>query len=413
MAKLENLFASRFMKARKSNSLLSFLSITSIVGVMIGVAALIVVISVMDGFTENLKLRFLGANPHITVASGNGRPILDWQELIVDIKAVPHVSQASPLIMGTAMISDANAVTGVFIRGIDPVNESAALKESVRIGSLDELRPASKATLPNVLVGKELMRKGMIPGNDITILSPNMTRSAFGLVPKMREYNVSGYFDAGMFQHNGILVYMELSEAQSFFGLGDSVSAINVSVDNPDNAPIIAREIQTMLNGRPSNNMLSAYDWLSLNTMLFESLKLEQYALFVILTLIIIVASFTIVSMITVTVKDKRKEIAIIRAMGGSKDLISKIFIRQGIIIGFVGTMLGNLFALAISFVLMNFKIIDVPAEIYYSETIPIKLSAPIFVIVTVCALLITFIAALFPAKMSAKMSPIEAIRND
>jgi lipoprotein-releasing system permease protein len=376
---------------------------------------LIVVISVMDGFTENLKLRFLGANPHITITNLHGGLITDWQNDIADIKRVAHVTHASPLIMGTAMISDNNAVSGILVRGVDPSTEGPALGNTMKLGKLENLRPATDdGKLPTVMMGRELInRSGMLPGNDVTILSPTMTRSAFGMVPKMREFNIAGYFDTGVYQQNGLLVYMELYEAQDFFGYGEGISAINVTVDSPDDAPAIAAEIQAMLNAKQGATQKNARDWLSLNTMLFESLKLEQYALFVILTLIIIVASFTIVSMITVTVKDKRKEIAIVRAMGGSKDLISKIFIRQGVLIGLIGTLLGDLLALAISFVLMNFQIVNVPAEIYGSSTIPIKLSAYIFVIVTACALLITFIAALFPAKMSAKTSPIDAIRND
>jgi lipoprotein-releasing system permease protein len=381
---------------------------------MLGVATLITVVSVMDGFTDSLKSKFLGANPHIVITRMDAQPLAEWRALIDNISKTKYVHSVAPLAIGQAMISKENTVSGVLVRGIDPEIEarSGLLESTIIRGSLAEL---NSDDMPTILIGKELMySQGLIPGREITIISPTMTRGAFGIIPKMQKMKVVGYFDTGIYEHNRTLAYMNLTDAQNFFIMGDNVSAVTVTLSHPDKSSEVASQLQLSLNnGELTGATYWVRDWLSMNESLFAALKLEQYAMFVILTLIIVVASFNIVSMITVTVKDKRKDIAIIRAMGGSEKLIRKAFVRQGLIIGTAGTILGNILALIIALILMNFKIITLPKEIYNSDTIPITLSPEIFIIVTVCAVAITYIASIVPARMSAKTDPIEAIRND
>ncbi|MDR0454012.1 MAG: ABC transporter permease [Deferribacteraceae bacterium] len=415
MPKLENLFASRFLKARKRNKLLSFLSITSVVGVMLGVSALITVISVMNGFTANLKEKFLGAEPHITVNNMTGVTINGWEDLAAEIAALPYVTGVSPYVTDQAVITTERKVNGVIVRGIIPDDEEfgAGLNLDIIRGSWGDIAVSGNDDLPGILVGKEILFSlGLVTGSKITLMSSAITQGAFGIIPKMRRFRVAGYFDAGFEAYNKSLIYMDLKQAQDFFGIGNSISGIGVMVKNPDKAESIANSMQTELN-RDEERFLWVSDWLSRNGKLFDALKLEEYALFVILTLIIIVASFSIVSMITVTVKDKRKDVAILRAMGASEKLIRNIFTRQGIIIGALGTALGDLLAFVLCFALKNFKIIKVPKDIYFSDTIPVLISPRVFITVTICALLITYVAAVLPARISAKTDPIEAIRND
>ncbi|MDR2104217.1 MAG: FtsX-like permease family protein, partial [Deferribacteraceae bacterium] len=247
----------------------------------------------------------------------------------------------------------------------------------------------------------------------VTLISPTTARGAFGIIPKMTKFRVAGFFDTGMYEHNRSLVYISLRDAQTFYKLGSEVNGIGVIVKDADAAPALAERMQADLNAIPDGRRYWVRDWLTMNGSLFAALKLEEYALFIVLTLITIVASFNIVSMITVTVKDKRRDIAILRAMGADAKLIEKIFVRQGIFIGVLGTVLGGVLALLIAVVLQNFKIITVPKEIYYSDTIPILLSPEVFIVVTVCALVITYFASKIPARMCAKIDPLEAIRND
>lgn len=434
MAKLEGIFASRFLRTRKRNRLLSFLSVTSVVGVMLGVATLITVISVMDGFIDNLKQKFLGVNPHIMVTRVSAAPISSWQNIVKDIEQVPHVSGAAPFILSNAIISNGSRAMGVIVRGIDPVAEAkvSSLESTITMGGVSQhsagslqendsfevtpvtgkLTDLQASALPGILPGKEFMFSlGISVGSEVTVISPTNSRGAFGMVPRMKKFRVVGFVDTGMYEYNRTMVYIALDDAQSFFQMGDGISGIGVMTDNANNAAKISKDIEQTLN--TNGKAYWARDWLSMNESLFSALTLERYALFVVLTMITIVASFNIVSMITVTVKDKKKEIAILRAMGAEEKFIERIFVRQGLFIGALGTLLGNALALGIALLLKNFHIINIPKEIYYSDTVPVKLSLEVYVVVTVCALLITYIAAKIPSRMSAKIDPIEAIRND
>jgi lipoprotein-releasing system permease protein len=414
MPRLENLFASRFLKARKSNKLLSFLSVSSVVGIMLGVTTLIIVISVMDGFTDNLKKKFLGTNPHIILSQSDGSGMWDWKGLIKTAEAYPGVKTAVPFILGQAMLANDRKVNGVIVRGLDIEAEkrSGGIPETVTDGSFDAL--SESGDLPAILLGREIIfSMGVSIGSEITLISPSSTRGAFGIIPKMTKFKVAGFFDTGMYEHNRSLVYISLKDAQDFYKLGDEVNGIGIIVNDADAAPALAEKMQEDFNSIPDGRRYWVRDWLTMNDSLFAALKLEEYALFIILTLITIVASFNIVSMITVTVKDKRRDIAILRAMGAPAKLIENIFVRQGMIIGLLGTLLGNLLALLIAVLLKNFKIITVPKEIYYSDTIPILLSPGVFVAVTVCALIIAYLASKVPARICAKIDPLEAIRND
>jgi lipoprotein-releasing system permease protein len=414
MPKLETLFASRFLKARKSNKLLSFLAISSVVGIMLGVTTLITVVSVMDGFTSNLKKKFLGTNPHIILSLADGSGIWDWAGLLKITGAYPHVDNAAPFILGQAMLANNRKVSGVIVKGLDAEAEKrwGGIPDTITEGSFDAL--AGNGELPAILLGKEIVfTMGVSIGSEVTLISPANTRGAFGIIPKMTKFKVAGFFDTGMYEHNRSLVYISLKDAQTFYKYGNEVNGIGIIVDDADAAPELAEKIQADLNSIPDGRRYWVRDWLTMNGNLFAALKLEEYALFIILTLITIVASFNIVSMITVTVKDKRRDIAILRAMGAEAKLIERIFIRQGMFIGFFGTLLGNLLALLIAAVLKNFKIITVPKEIYYSDTIPILLSPEVFAAVSVCTLGIAYFASKIPARICAKIDPLEAIRND
>ena len=240
------------------------------------------------------------------------------------------------------------------------------------------------------------------------MVSPFGKKGPFGITPKMKRFEVSGVFDTGMYEYNSSLAYIDISQAQEFFGTGDVASGYSVRTNNFDNAKNIAAEIQAMLDFPYWSR-----DWISMNKNLFSALKLEKYAMFIILTLIIIVASFNVISMITVTVKDKKRDIAIMRAMGAPERMISGIFMKQGMIIGITGTVIGNILGLGICMILERFKLISLPEDVYFMDRIPVKMELSTFVLVTVCALIITYVAGLFPARQSAKLDPIEALRRD
>jgi len=407
--KYERFIAKRYLKSRKSNRILSFISGVSVLGIVLGVATLIVVISVMSGFSDNLKNRILGANAHIVVNRMDVSPIEDWRTVKQQIASVEGVTGVSPFIISQVLLTSQNNVAGSVIRGVNAEDEMkvTTISKFMKDGSFADLN--IKSEVPMIALGKELAANlGVVVGDNITMVSPLGKKGPFGITPKMKHFQVCGVFDTGMYEYNNTLAYINMSAAQDFFGMSDVVSGFSVGTVNFDYAPDIADKIQAKLDFPYWSR-----DWISMNQNLFSALKLEKYAMFIILTLIIIVASFNVISMITVTVKDKKRDIAILRAMGASEGSISGIFKRQGMIIGVTGTIIGNLLGLAICVILMKFKIISLPADVYFMDRIPVKIEVMTFVVVSFCSLLITYLAGLFPARQSAKLDPVEALRRD
>lgn len=405
----EKFIAKRYLKSRKSNRILSFISGVSILGIVLGVATLIVVISVMNGFSDNLKNRILGANAHIVVNRVDVSPIQDWRKVQKEIAQVKDVTGVSPFIISQVLLTSRDNVAGVVIRGVVAKDEMQVtkIKSFMTEGIFEEI--ADRGGDPKIALGKELATNlGVMTGDKIVMVSPLGKKGPFGITPKMKHFEVCGVFDTGMYEYNNTLAYIDIRDAQAFFGLGDIASGFSIGTTDFDKAVQIASEIQKLLDFPYWSR-----DWISMNQSLFSALKLEKYAMFIILTLIIIVASFNVISMITVTVKDKKRDIAILRAMGASEGSISGIFKKQGMIIGVTGTIIGNILGLAICLVLANTKLISLPADIYFMDRLPVKMDVMTFVVVSVCSLFITYIAGLFPARQSAKLDPVEALRRD
>lgn len=408
--KPENMLALRYIKSGRRNRILSFLTVTSIVGIMLGVTALIIVVSVMSGFSNNLKEKLLGANAEIAVSRFDSRPIEDYDNISEKIKNVEGVAAVSPFVMGQVLLTSDRAVTGAVIRGIDPKTEGGVsrLPSFITEGGLNLLY-YGKDELPRLFLGKDLAVNLGIPiGGEVTLVSPYGSKGPFGINPKMRKFKVAGVFDTGIYEYNSSMAYTSVKAAQDFFNMPQSVSGLNVAAKKDENLNKLAYKIQNTL-GFP----YWARNWADMNKSLFSALKLEQYAMFIILTLIVVVASFNIVSMISITVKDKRKDIAILRAFGASSRFVAGIFMRQGLIVGLTGTFLGDVLALLISIILKNFKIVNIPQDVYFMDKIPVEIAPGVYIFVTLCAVTITFLAALFPALQGAKMSPINALRND
>ncbi len=410
--KIDNLIAMRYFRSRKRNSILSFLSITSIIGLMLGTATLILVVSVMTGFTNNLKEKMMGTNSDIVITDYSGVTVLKYEELINEVMKVKGVKAASPFVNAQAVTIRDDGVSGIIIKGIDVDREKQVSKIAsfITFGSYDEIKDKIEGEPYGILLGKELafaMSAGI--GDIITLISPQPTRGPFGVNPKMRKFIVKGIFDTGVYEYNTTLAYMNLEAAQEFMGFkNNGVTGIQVSVKSGFDAVKLTSDIDKQIA-----NKYWTRDWLSMNRSLFSALELEKYAMFIVLTLIIIVASFSIVSMIAITVKDKQKDIAILRAYGASPSFIRSIFIRQGMLVGIVGTMLGNITAFVISLLLTKYKIISLPEDIYFMDRLPINIDYSVYLIVSLCAVIITFFASLYPSSQSAKLNIVESIRQD
>lgn len=410
--KIDNLIALRYFKSRKRNSIVSFLSITSIIGFMLGTATLILVVSVMSGFTNNLKEKMMGTNSDIVITDFSTVPVRDYEKLMQEVLQINGVKAAAPFVNTQAVSMSGSSVSGIIIKGIDTELEKTVSKISsfITFGSLDDIKNRQEGEPYGILLGKDLAFSLMAGvGDTITLISPQLNRGPFGLNPKMRSFIVKGIFDTGVYEYNSSMAYISLEAAQDFIGLKDnSVTGISVAVEKGVDSIDLTYTINQKIE-----NKYWARDWLSMNKSLFSALELEKYAMFIVLTLIIIVASFSIVSMIAITVKDKQKDIAILRAYGASSSFIRRIFIKQGLIVGIMGTALGNLVALVLSILVTKYKLIKLPADIYFMDSLPLNIDAGVYLFVSVCAVFITFLASLFPSNQSAKMNIVDGIRND
>lgn len=410
--KIDNLIALRYFKSRKRNSIVSFLSITSIIGLMLGTATLILVVSVMSGFTNNLKEKMMGTNSDIVITDFSTVPVRDYEKLMQEVKKIKGVKAAAPFVNTQAVSMSGSGVSGIIIKGIDADLEKTVSKISsfITFGSLDDIKNRQEGEPYGILLGKDLAFSLMAGvGDTITLISPQLNRGPFGLNPKMRSFIVKGIFDTGVYEYNASMAYVSMEAAQEFIGLKEnSVTGISVSAEQGINSIDLTYTINQQIE-----NKYWARDWLSMNQSLFSALELEKYAMFIVLTLIIIVASFSIVSMIAITVKDKQKDIAILRAYGASSSCIRSIFIRQGLIVGIIGTALGNITALLLSILVTKYKLIRLPEDIYFMDSLPLNIDYNVYLFVSVCAVLITFSASLFPSNQSAKMNIVDGIRND
>lgn len=410
--KIDNLIALRYFKSRKRNSIVSFLSITSIIGLMLGTATLILVVSVMSGFTNNLKEKMMGTNSDIVITDFSTVPVRDYEKLMHEVKKIKGVKAAAPFVNTQAVSMSGSGVSGIIIKGIDADLEKTVSKISsfITFGSLDDIKNRQEGEPYGILLGKDLAFSLMAGvGDTITLISPQLNRGPFGLNPKMRSFIVKGIFDTGVYEYNASMAYVSIESAQEFIGLKEnSVTGISVSAEQGINSIDLTYTINQQIE-----NKYWARDWLSMNQSLFSALELEKYAMFIVLTLIIIVASFSIVSMIAITVKDKQKDIAILRAYGASSSCIRSIFIRQGLIVGIIGTALGNITALLLSILVTKYKLIRLPEDIYFMDSLPLNIDYNVYLFVSVCAVLITFLASLFPSNQSAKMNIVDGIRND
>lgn len=398
-----------------------FISLTSIIsigGVMLGVMALIIVLAVMTGFEDDLRNKILGTNSHAVILKRNNTGMENYTEVIEKVKTVPDVKAAAPFIFSQVMINSNTNVAGVVIRGIDPEAESGVtdLAKNMLEGSLNLLKEQfdnreSEAGPKRdaIIIGLELARLlGVIVGEDVTVVSPTGTQLPSGPVPKLKKFRVVGIFYSGMFEYDSSLVYISLTAAQRFFNMKDSVTGVEVKVSDIYEAPRIADQIQEILGAG-----YLVRDWAEMNRNLFSALKLEKIAMFIILVLIVLVAAFNIASTLIMMVMEKNKDIAILKSMGATSKSIMKIFVVEGLTIGFVGTLLGCIFGFLICWVADTYKLIKLQGDVYYLDHLPFKMTALDFVLVATMSILICLLATVYPAWQASKLDPVVALRYE
>ena len=399
----------KYVRSRGRRSNLSLFVWIGIGGVFLGVSALIVVLATMTGFQDGIKDKIIAAQPHVLVVEGGGRGMADAAAVAARLRPVSGVLAATPFVLQQALFTvQGGGATGGLLRGVDL--DAPAVRETIasqlKGGSLDPLLTGGE---PALLLGRELARTlGVIPGDTVTVISPQGAMTAVGLVPKMRRFLVAGYVEVGMFEHVASLAYTTLAAAQEFAGLGDRVTGVEVKLDDPFEAKTVALRLAAAA-GAP----YWIRDWMDMNRNLFAALQLEKLALFVIVTIIVLVAGFAIIGHLILLVAEKRKEIGILKAMGATSGSIGAIFLAAGMLIGLVGTIAGSAFGLAIIWVQNTYKIIRLAGDVYQIDHLPMKLSGGDFALVIGATLVISFLATISPARRAAALAPVDVLRYE
>jgi len=401
----------RYLKAKRKQVFISLITFLSMAGVGLGVMALVVVLSVMRGFEDDLKGKILGTNAHLVILQ-HGAPIRDYRDIVQKVKGIEGVVAATPFIFTQAMITSESNAHGIVLRGIDPETAGGVINiaTTLKKGTLDSLgEKEDSSDQPGVFIGKELAQNlGVMLDDTVVVVSPTGVLAPMGLGPPMKKFKIKGIFDSGMYEYDTSLAYISLKSAQKFLNMGDAVSGVELKVRDLYGVKDISRRVQKEL-GFP----FWTKDWMQMNRSLFAALKLERTVMFIILVLIVLVAAFGIVSSLIMVVMEKNKDIAILKSMGATARSIMRVFILEGLIIGVVGTALGLIGGYAICRILAAYQFISLPRDVYYISHLPVKMSGMDFFLIALAALGISFLATLYPSWQASKLDPAEALRYE
>ena len=404
----------RYLRSKRKRSAISVLTWLSVGGVAIGVMALNVVLSVMNGFDDDLKSKIVGLNAHIIVSGFQNRPISNFNEITDTIRKMEHVKEVGPYIEGQALARSRERSLGVMVWGVDPDRPQA-------ITDLDKYLWEAKATdlktPPNngaglnerIFIGSELARRLQVAvGDDLVMFLPVLQQTPMGMMPQSVKFQIVGVLSTGMYDYDSAYTYVSLPIAQKMFKLGDTVTGVAVKVDDVDLAPAIAKEIREKFHGE-----YFVQDWLQMNHNLFVALQTEKWVMGIILSLIVLVAALNIVNPLTMMVIEKTKEIGILKAMGGTDKSITLIFIFEGMLIGIVGIMVGLFGGFILCEIIAKVPI-SMPGGgmVYYIDRLPVKVDPKTcYVIIPIMSVVLCFLATLYPARQAAKLEPVDAIR--
>ncbi len=410
----ERMMSFRYLRARRKEGFVSVIAGFSFLGIALGVATLIIVMAVMNGFRQELLSRVLGLNGHLGVYASSGTLLGNYDALANDVRGVKGVTAVMPLIEGQVMVSSARSAQGAIVRGLSASDfaKRPILANGIKGGTIESFSDPD-----TVFIGDRLAQKlGVFVGEEITLISPKGTITAFGTLPRMRTYTVGATFSVGMYEYDSGFIFMPLPSAQKFFDTDNAVTNLEVFVEDPDDVAVIQNRISDVLGGG-----VRIYDWQRSNATFFNAIQVERNVMFLILTLIILVAAFNMISGLIMLVKDKGRDIAVLRTMGATKGMVMRIFFMSGASVGVLGTAFGVLFGLLFCDNIENIRQFlqsltgtDLfSAEIYFLSKLPAKVDPVEVVSVVVMALFLSFAATLYPAWRAARLDPVEALRYE
>lgn len=408
----EFFIAKRYLKSKKKTGFISLITYISIGGVALGVAALIVVLSVMNGFETEVRTRFIGITSHIQIREAQDRNMGNYRVLYPEIIETVHVRVAAPFVEDKALIMSSESSTGILIRGIDPTTSSAVmdLQKNINFGAfeLGAVEKTDEPTLPGIVLGYNLADRLIVTVGDIvTIYSISGIRQ-FGQMPFFKQFRVTGYFETGLYEYDDNMAFISLESAQKLFQTGTGITGIELRLDNHDRARSVSRELQKKLAG--SCKILT---WFDMNKNLFAAMELEKIAAFVILSLIILVAAFNIVSTLTMVTMEKTRDIGILKSLGATQSDIRRIFTLEGLVVGFIGTAAGFLVGFGFCWAQQTFRFFSLPTNIYIINWLPVIMKWSDFLFIGCAAVVITFMVAVYPASRAGKLDPVAAIRYE
>ena len=404
----------RYTRAKRRNHFISFISVTSMLGIALGATALITVISVMNGFERELRERILGVASHATISGFDG-PLEDWESLITTAEAHPEVVGVAPFVEAQAMLTLAGRVQGVAIRGVLPSREPQVSEVGRYLvdGDIESLEPGRF----NVLLGRVLAsRLGAAVGTAVNLVAPQMRITPAGVLPRMRRFSVSGIFEAGHAQYDSSLAVIHIEDARRLFRLGKGVSGLRLKLSDMFEAPTVSRELARSFGGG-----YWLRDWTQYHANFFRALKIEKTVMFVILTLIVAVAAFNLVSTLIMVVTDKESDIAILRTLGASQSSILSIFVVQGTVIGIAGTLAGIAGGVALATHVETlvpaieslFDVKFLSPQVYYISAVPSEMRWRDVAAVGTVAFVMSVLATLYPAWRASRVQPVEALRHE
>ncbi|MBQ7606527.1 MAG: lipoprotein-releasing ABC transporter permease subunit [Desulfovibrionaceae bacterium] len=402
--------ASRYLFAKRKQAFIYVISIMAVLGVALGVAALVVVLGVYNGMTTDMRDKILGANAHGVVLSYHQQAFGRDPSIEERVRLVPGVTGTTPFIYSEGMLSSpGNSAKGIILRGIDPESAPSVISmlRELRDGSLDTLSASGGR---GIIIGAELAKRLHLSiGSRVNLLSPSGSKSSQGYTPKVRAFEVVGIFKTGMFEYDTSLAFITLEAARAILGLpGDFLTGIEFTVDDVFEVDTIAdRMMQTI------EAPFYVRTWTEMNANLFAALKLEKIGMFILLAMVVLIGSFSIVATLVMLVMEKTRDIAIMMSMGATPSMIRRIFMLQGTIIGVIGTLLGYVLGLTVGYLLKRYQFIKLPENVYTLDHLPIIITVSDVVLVGVSAMALCFLATLYPSRQASRLKPTEALRYE
>ncbi|MDP8239307.1 MAG: ABC transporter permease [Candidatus Hatepunaea meridiana] len=432
----ELFIADRYLRSKQRTGFISLITYISAGGVLIGVAALVIVMSVMNGFETEVRERIVGQDAHLKVTLFHEEPMRDWTSVEERLKALPNVTGASPYIQGKGMLRRRRSIEGSIIKGIDEnsVGQVGELPEKIIAGSLslkavypkklaftDSLsnlfeekttfnskKKTTQKPLPGIVIGRQLaFRMGVTVGDCLIAVSPSGMAGML-TVPKLTRFAVSGVFETGIYEYDDAFSFISIEAAQDLFELKDAVTGIELKLDDMNKADRIKVKIEDEF-GYP----YYARTWYEMHRTLFHWMKLEKWLYLILLSLIILVAAFNIISSQIMMVLEKKREIGILRAIGATREDITRIFLYEGLIVGGVGTVFGLILGWAFSWAQQTYKFITLPGDVYLLSYFPVRMQITDFIIIAVVSMILTLLATVYPAHRAGSLDPVEAIRYE